>query len=200
MISLLTEWASEYPTWNLIEGLFMLTRPSNRRCTRPNSPKRAPFIVLEGNDASGKTAHAEAVSQALCEQGLPVQRLIFPNNRTPLGRFLKQKIQECSDLDTWVLHILFSLHRWEHQGYIVDHLLEGTAVVCERYVWSGVAYALLNNLSIPIETYMMCDKGVIKPDLVILMDDVLENQTMTRNLVPPQFDDWEVQRRIFEYT
>ena len=54
---------------------------------------------LEGIDASGKTVHTVPILKELARLGHPTQTLIFPNNRTPLGRLLKSQIQFGKPLD-----------------------------------------------------------------------------------------------------
>ena len=51
------------------------------------------FIVFEGMDGSGKTFHLDAVKEALLSRGGAIHSVVFPNNRTPLGRFLKDCLQ-----------------------------------------------------------------------------------------------------------
>ena len=153
-MSILAGWSEQIPNWNLQQGLEMLIRPSNRRSPRPAQPKRAPFVVIEGIDSSGKTTHVEALAAALSHLQYPVRVITFPNNLTPLGRFLKHILQKGSQLECWTQHILFSLHRWELLDMIQDSLLTGTAVICERYAWSGVVYSYVSNPEMPLEAYM----------------------------------------------
>ena len=97
----------------VIRGMELLTRPVNQRFLRPNQQRLAPFIVVEGPHSVGKTCHTEGISLWLTKQGFAVQGLTFPNNQTPLGRFLKRALREQLPLSTLTHHVLFSLHRWE---------------------------------------------------------------------------------------
>ena len=151
---------------NLQPGLELLMKPSNRRFPRTLRPKGAPFVVIEGIDSSGKTTHIEAIAIALSQQHYPVRVITFPNNLTPLGRFLKHILQKGSSLECWTQHVLFSLHRWEIMDLIQDSLLGGTAVICERYAWSGAVYSYVSNPKLLLEAYMNCDQGAIQPDIV----------------------------------
>ena len=78
----------------------LLTRPINQRFARPEQQRIAPIIVIEGPDSTGKTFHAEGVSLWLSKQGFAIQTLTFPNNQTPLGRFLKRALKEQIPLST----------------------------------------------------------------------------------------------------
>ena len=78
----------------------LLTRPINHRFVRAEQQRIAPFVVLEGPDSVGKTFHGEGISLWLSKQGFAVQTLTFPNNQTPLGRFLKRALKEQIPLST----------------------------------------------------------------------------------------------------
>ena len=149
-MSILIDWSQQIPKWNLLQGLEMLLKPSYRRFPRTTYPKRAPFVVVEGIDSSGKTTHVEAIANALTHLHYSVKVITFPNNLTPLGRFLKHLLQTGSHLECWTQHLTFSLHRWEMVGLIQESLIAGTAVICERYAWSGVVYSYVSNPRMPL--------------------------------------------------
>ena len=194
-MSILTQWSKEVPRWNLQQGLEMLIRPSNRRFPRTMQPKVAPFVVIEGIDSSGKTTHVEALAAALSQLQYSVRVITFPNNLTPLGRFLKHILQTGSQLECWTQHILFSLHRWEMMDLIQELLLTGTAVICERYAWSGVVYSYVSNPGMPLEAYMNCDQGILQPDVVVLLTTSPQESVGRRNAISPQFEDEDIQKK-----
>ena len=137
VLTSLQKWAKDLPVWELIRDMDLLTRPVNQRFNRMDQQRLAPFIVTEGPASAGKTFHSEGISLWLTKQGLAVQGLTFPNNQTPLGRFLKRALREQIPLSTWTHHVLFSLHRWEFAPWIVDMLSRNYVVIIERYAWSG---------------------------------------------------------------
>ena len=198
VMSILTGWSEQIPRWNLQQGLEMLTKPSNRRFPRSTQPKGAPFVVIEGIDSSGKTTHVEAIAAALAQLHYSVRIITFPNNLTPLGRFLKHILQKGSQLETWTQHILFSLHRWEMLDLIQESLLTGTAVICERYVWSGVVYSYVGNPGMPLQAYMTCDQGILQPDVVILLTTSPQESMGRRNAISPQFEDEGIQQKLWD--
>ena len=104
VMSILMGWSEQLTEWNLQPGLELLMKPSNRRLPRTLKPKRAPFVAIEGIDSSGKTTHIEAIATALSQQHYPVRVITFPNNLTPLGRFLKHILQKRSSLECWTQH------------------------------------------------------------------------------------------------
>ena len=198
VMSILTGWSQQLPGWNLQQGLEMLLKPSNRRSPRTTKPKRAPFVVVEGIDSSGKTTHVEAIANALAHLHYSVRVLTFPNNLTPLGRFLKHILQKGSQMECWTQHILFSLHRWEMVDLIQESLVTGTAVICERYAWSGVVYSYVSNPQLPLEAYMTCDHGILQPDVVILLTTSPQESIGRRNAISPQFEDESIQQKLWD--
>ena len=63
VICSLQTWSREIPTWNIIDGLLNLLKPSVRRCTRSKNPRKGPFIVFEGVDGAGKTFHMDVIQE-----------------------------------------------------------------------------------------------------------------------------------------
>ena len=197
-MSILTGWSRQLPGWNLQQGLEMLLKPSNRRLPRTTRPKRAPFVVIEGIDSSGKTTHVEAIANTLAHMHYSVKVITFPNNLTPLGRFLKHILQKGSQLECWTQHILFSLHRWEMVDLIQESLVTGIAVICERYAWSGVVYSYVSQPQLPLEAYMTCDHGILQPDVVILLTTSPQDSIGRRNAISPQFEDQSIQQKLWD--
>ena len=180
-----------------MEGLSLLTQPTNCRLKIPNTDRKAPFVVIEGIDASGKTLHTEPVLQELTRLGYPVQSLIFPNSRTPLGRFLKYQIHQVNSNNPWLQHILFSLHRWELMPWLLQTLAAGVAVVCERHAWSGAVHSAASEPDVALKALMFCDQGILKPDLVVFLKTSVEESRRRRREVPTQADDRETQDRVW---
>ena len=55
VLTSLQKWAKDISAWELIQGIDVLMKPINQRFMRPEQPRIAPFIVVEGPDFSGKT-------------------------------------------------------------------------------------------------------------------------------------------------
>ena len=170
VLNSLQRWVKDLPAWELIRGMELLTKPVNQRFPGPNQQRLAPFIVVEGPDSVGKTFHIEGISPGLTKQGFAVQCLTFPNNQTPLGRFLKRALREQIPLSTLTHHVLFSLQRWEFAHWIVDMLSENDAVAAERYAWSATAYSWASDPVKDPHSFMVLDAGLPQPDLVICIE------------------------------
>ena len=193
----LQTWSREIPTWNIIDGLLNLLKPSVRRCTRSQNPRKGPFIVFEGVDGAGKTFHMDVIQEFLVNIQYPVHKLVFPNGQTKLGRFLKTCMREARHLDVWTQHVLFSIHRWEFMSWMTDILEKGEAILCERYVWSGLVYSCALAPGLDIRTFMCTDMGLMAPDMVIYVDTPPE-AVRARPQMSALFSDLEFQNQIYD--
>ena len=196
VLTSLQKWARDISAWDLIQGMDVLMKPINQRFLRPERHRIAPFIVIEGPDFSGKTLHAEGISLWLTKQGFAVQMLTFPNNKTPLGRFLKRALREQIPLSRWTHHVLFSLHRWEFASWITDVLNRNYALIVERYVWSGTTYSWASDPEADPSKYMLLDAGLPQPDLVICMLTSFSDVIARGGVPPSMFLDVEFQRQL----
>ena len=75
------KWSREIPTWNIIDGLLDLLKPSIRRCIRSQNLRKGPFIVFEGVDGAGKTFLLDVIQELLVNVQYPVHKLVFPNGQ-----------------------------------------------------------------------------------------------------------------------
>ena len=197
VLTSLQKWARDISAWDLIEGIDPLTKPINQ-LVRPEQSRIPPFVVLEGLDFAGKTFHAEGGSLWLSKQGFAVQTLIFPNNQTPLGRFLKRALREHIPLSMWTHYVLFSLHRWEFASWITSMLAQNYAVIVfhERYAWSGITYSWASDPKASPYKYMLLDAGLPKPDLVISLVTPFSDILSRGGIAPSLFIDTDFQQQL----
>ena len=152
--------------------------------------------VIEGPDSTGKTFHAEGISLWLSKQGFAIQTLTFPNNQTPLGRFLKRALKEQIPLSTWTHHVLFSLHRWEFASCITNMLSRNYALIIERYVWSGTAYSWASDPKADPDKFLILDAGLPQPDLVICFNTPFSDVVKRGGIAPSLFVDVAFQQQL----
>ncbi len=124
------------------------------------------FIVLEGIDGCGKTTHAKLLAQWLTEKGHSVLHTKEPS-RGPIGLLLRDYLKK--DSLPLIDALLFTADRAEHlEKEVKPALEEGKIVVCERYVYSTIAYQVAQGLD---KTWLTeLNAFAIKPDLTILLD------------------------------
>ncbi|EAU90004.2 thymidylate kinase [Coprinopsis cinerea okayama7 len=148
----------------------------------PNGSKRAPFIVIEGLDRSGKTTQTALLQSRLeSELGASTKLMKFPDRTTTIGQMIDSYLKSDSELDDHVIHLLFSANRWELASTIERLLNEGTVVLCDRYAFSGIAFSASKVVpersgsgeSVPKLPFEWCrapDIGLPAPDLVLFLD------------------------------
>jgi len=98
------------------------------------------LIAFEGLDQSGKETQARALAATLAAAGRVVHTLSFPDYETPIGIELRKALAGERDFGPEVMQLLYVANRFEHRTRLVEWLVAGDAVVCDRYRASSVAY------------------------------------------------------------
>ena len=130
---------------------------------------RGGFIVIEGLDRTGKTTQARELVQRMRAAGLAVEPMNFPDRSTDCGQLIGAYLQNKSELDDRVIHLLFSANRWEKARDIRNLLAKGTSIVCDRYSFSGIAYTRAKPASPSLEWCIATEVGLPAPDVVIFL-------------------------------
>ena len=130
--------------------------------------KRGMFIVFEGIDRSGKTTQAHMLVDALRAGDIAVEFTRFPRYDTHTGKLIQQYLRKEIELDDKTAHLLYCANRTECIEEISSLLRNGISVVCDRYVYSGIAYATAKGLS--YEWCRAIETGLPKPDVVFYFE------------------------------
>jgi dTMP kinase len=95
------------------------------------------FIVFEGIDGSGKTTQARMLADRLASRGVRVLFTAEPSDG-PVGLLIKSMKRRAQPEEE---ARLFTEDRQDHlQRTIIPDLEQGITVICDRYVYSSVAY------------------------------------------------------------
>ncbi len=100
------------------------------------------FFVLEGIDGTGTTTQLEAVSRRLALSGARIHVCAEPT-KGPVGRLIREALSGRIALSQAALAYLFAADREEHlraRDGVLDRLDKGEAVLCDRYLFSSLAY------------------------------------------------------------
>lgn len=131
-----------------------------------------PLFVLEGIDKAGKNTQSRRLQKQLITKGYVVNHVAFPDYNTSLGeeirKFLAGKIQ----LRPEVRQLLYVANRWERQADLEEWLNQDSFIIADRYVPSGLAYGLANELD--LDWIINLEKGLPTADLVIVIDVSVE--------------------------
>jgi dTMP kinase len=131
--------------------------------TAPTLPR---FVVLEGLDGAGTTTQLKRIDQALERADIPHWITSEPTE-LPSGRLVRQILKAEVEARPETLARLFSADRHEHlygKGGIVERLGRGELVVCDRYVFSSLAY---QGLSCGPELPLLLNGAFPLPELLI---------------------------------
>lgn len=99
------------------------------------------FFVIEGCEGAGKSYQTKAVAAALCELGYHTVYTREPGG-TPFAEKVRSLLSDPkNELDGMSELLLFSAARNRHVAeFIVPNLESGVNVVCDRFVYSTLAY------------------------------------------------------------
>jgi dTMP kinase len=93
----------------------------------------------------------------------------FPNRETVIGKLIDDYLKQNINIDDRAIHLLFSANRWECKDIILKHLSEGTTVILDRYMYSGIAYSTAKGLD--MEWCVSCDISLPVPDIVLYLNN-----------------------------
>jgi dTMP kinase len=129
---------------------------------------RGRLVAIEGIDQAGKKTQTQLLAKDLRRRGYPVSVWEFPDYSTRLGRQLKSYLAGEGRLDLHAVHLLYSANRWEVAEKLEREIRGGANVVVNRYWPSNLAYGIAHGL--PADWLVCLDRGLPKPDLVIVLD------------------------------
>jgi dTMP kinase len=133
------------------------------------------FIVFEGIDGSGKTTQARLLTDTLRSRGKEVLLTAEPSD-SPEGLVLRAVTSRPGPEEE---ARLFTEDRRHHVEHVIRPALEaGLVVVCDRYVYSSVAYQ--GARGIDPERIISANRPFLVPPDVILLLEVPVDQALDR--------------------
>lgn len=139
---------------------------------------RGLLIVLEGIDQCGKTTISKLLKNKLEELNLKTIIQTFPDKSTLIGNVINSYLQGNTKLSPQESHLLYSINRHEKKSFMEEKLYNNYNIICDRYIFSGIAYSLANGLD-----YTFClntEQYLIKPDLIFYFDISLSETNKRR--------------------
>ncbi len=123
------------------------------------------FIVIEGIDGSGKTTISNMLRSKLANNGFEV---IYTYE--PINNELINLIEEYGrTLGAVVEALLIAADRYIHtMNVIIPNLRLGRIVICDRYVFSSIAYQGARGAD--VNWIRVINKFAVKPDIAIYLD------------------------------
>ena len=132
--------------------------------------KKGIFLVIEGLDGSGKTTQAILLAKKLSQNQNHNVLLTAEPSRGKIGTFIREFcLYEEKRLPTEAEALLFAADRIEHmQKEIKPALDEGKLVICDRYVYSSLAYQGSAGLS--LDWIKTINARALQADFAIFID------------------------------
>jgi dTMP kinase len=135
--------------------------------------KRGAFICIEGIDASGKTTQAHRLVRNLRRIGLDVVYTTEPSTGE-IGKLIRDHVlNRKKRVPVAVEALLFAADRVDHvDKEIKPALQKGKIVICDRYVYSTLAYQGAADLD--LNWIEQINQFALVPDLALFLDVSLE--------------------------
>jgi dTMP kinase len=138
-------------------------------------PRETRFIVFEGLDGAGTTTQAAKLQALFTRKGVGSFLTNEPTSH-PIGTFIRRLLtgkERAGDgsayrPDERVLGLLFAADRLAHSRLIDERRRAGEHVVCDRYIFSSMAYQTLDP-AIRAEWVIDVNQGCVIPDLTLFI-------------------------------
>lgn len=103
----------------------------------------ADFVVFEGLDGAGTTTQMQLLAEACDKSGRRCRATFEPTDK-PFGRLVRSVLQKQIVTTPLALAMLYAADREDHLHNpiygIVEDLKAGKLVICDRYLYSSLAY------------------------------------------------------------
>lgn len=156
--------------------------------------KLGAFIVIEGLDGSGKTTQAKLLTAKLSQN----YRALYTAepSQGKIGTFVRQScLYEKKRLSPDVEALLFAADRVEHvENEIKPALREGRLVICDRYVYSSLAYQ--GSAGLNIDWIKEVNKYALKPDFSVFVDVTPETVLQRLHRKKSVMETLEIQKKV----
>ena len=126
------------------------------------------LIVFEGMDQSGKGTQSKIFVKKLKELGYKAEYMHFHDVDTPLGKEIQLFLEGKREYSPLVRQLIFTANRYERAEYIENMLKQSDFVIIDRYIPSGLAYGIANDLE--LKWMLELEKKLPQPDIVVLID------------------------------
>ena len=146
------------------------------------------FVVFEGLDGSGTSTQLERIGAWLgCFT-------TFEPTNGPIGALIREKLRE-GGFSNETMALLFAADRKEHNKQIKNQLEQNRTVICDRYVYSSLAYQ--SSIGVSMDLIKKINEDCIKPNLILYFkisaEDCAERMTSRKK---DYFENIELQKKV----
>ncbi len=133
--------------------------------------KKGKFIVIYGMNNLGKTTVINGLIDYLNKNGKNVTFLKYPiYELEPTGPRINQYLRggNPEKLNSFTVQKLYAQNRRDFEPKLISLLDQDKMIIAEDYVGTGIVWGMLGGAS--LEEVEELNKGLLEPDLVILLD------------------------------
>ena len=158
--------------------------------------KKGYFIVIEGLDGSGKTTQANLLAERLSSSYKVV--CTAEPSQGKVGKFIRECcLYENKRLPVAVEALLFAADRMEHlENEVKPAVDEGKLVVCDRYIYSSLAYQ--GSAGLDLSWIKQINSCALNPDYAVFVDVPPERVIERLQRRKSVMETLEIQRKVRE--
>ncbi len=128
---------------------------------------------MEGIDQSGKETQARLLARRLRRNGFRTEMLSYPIYTSHSGREISAFLEGKRSGPPQVLHMLYSMNRWESLPKLKALMKSSDYLIIDRYSPSNIAYGVAHGLD--REWLVNLDRGLPRPSRVVLIDTSIQS-------------------------
>lgn len=126
------------------------------------------IIAVEGIDASGKETQVAMLVEKLTDLGYKVATESFPRYDKPIGKVIRDWLDQKIELTTDSVHMLYEADRLDFSSEILDLTLQGyDFLILDRYTLSNLAFGAAKGMD--VEWLLRLQDYVIPSQLTFLI-------------------------------
>jgi len=154
------------------------------------------FIVLEGLDGAGTTTQLTLLKRRLDSLNVPHYCTFEPTDGV-VGRLIRDILGKKLHVHPQTLALLFAADRTEHIGSegIRSHLERGELVICDRYLFSSLAY---QSIGCGFEYVLSINQEFPLPEVLFYLEtppELCQQRRQSRNQLE-LFDSISIQEEV----
>ncbi|MCX7038560.1 MAG: dTMP kinase [Spirochaetes bacterium] len=156
------------------------------------------FVVLEGLDGSGTTTQMKLLAERLEREGRPHAATWEPTNG-PVGSLIRSILSKRTPAHPRTVALLFAADRNEHLYEpgtgIAERTKRGEIVICDRYLFSSLAYQSLES---DPDYVLSLNSSFPLPQLLVFLDTPVEvcQERLARRGSAELYDGFAFQSRV----
>jgi len=141
--------------------------------------KRGKFIVIYGANNLGKTTQLKLLARNIVENYRQLLVIKYPIYNIPSGIRINDALRSNKKLTNLQLQKLFAKNRRDFQNTLIEILNANINILAEDYTGTGIAWGM--TMGIKFNSLKQINKGLIIPDLAILLDGKRFKSSIEKN-------------------